>query len=530
MATDESRLIEAGKAASRPDGMGPLADFRTHNLLTNAKGHAVSGGFVTAVSQASRFLLYMASTIVLARLLSPEDFGLVAMVAVLTSFLRLFREGGLSTATVQHENLTFAQVSNLFWINTALGAVTALIGASLAPAIASYYREPRLISITLVLASTFLLSGMAVQHLAVLNRQMRFTAIAIIDVSSMAIGLAVGIAMALRGWGYWSLVGSQCATSLAELMLALCVSRWRPQWPEAKSGTRSLVRFGASMTVSMFLRRLAQSSDILLIGRFYDVGAVGLYSRAMALLTRPMDQFIAPFDAVFVPLLSRFQNDPDRYRRAYLQAINAIALLSFPAAGILLGLSKPLVLVLLGSQWEAVTPMFAGLSLSALFLPLTYAAMWLPVTQRRNRDILLAGVVLSLINILSVVAGLPFGPTGVAVSFSVCGLFLRLPVQFYIVGRSGPVRTRDLWVVFARHFTVYVAVLAASLISLRTVPSLSPLLQLAVCLPVALVAGAGVILAIPSHRGIFANVSEALRTLLPSRREVAPTSGCTRAS
>jgi PST family polysaccharide transporter len=510
--------------------MGRQPDFRTGHLLADLKGRAVSGGFVTALSQGSRFLLYMVSTIVLARLLAPEDFGLVAMVAVLTSFMRLFREGGLSTATVQHENLTFAQVSNLFWINTVLGAVAALIGVLLAPAVAIYYREPRLIPITIIMASTFLISGAAVQHLAVLNRQMRFTALAVIDVSSVAAGLAVGIAMALRGWGYWSLVGSQCATSIGELIMALYVSRWWPQWPKAESGTRPLVRFGASMTAATLLRRLAYSSDTLLIGRFYDVGAVGLYSRAMALLARPMDQFIAPFDGVFIPLLSRFQNDSDRYRRTYLQAINAIALLSFPTAGILLGLSKPLVLVLLGTQWEAVTPMFAGLSLSALFVPLTYAAMWLPVTQRRNGDIMFAGVALSLITIFSVVVGLPFGPTGVAVSFSVCGLFLRLPLQYYIVGRSGPVRTRDLWTVFARYLAIYVAVLAASWMSLQSVPSYSPLLQLVVCVPVALVAAAGVILAIPSHRRVFLSVVEGLSTLLPSRLGIARTSGGTPAN
>src|SRR5207237_1933354 len=157
---------------------------------------------------------------ILARLLTPKDFGLFAMVTTVMAFLRVFKDAGLSTATIQREDITHGQVSNLFWINVAMSGAIGLLLAAGSPAIAWFYREPRLVPITLVLSSTFLLSGLAVQHTALLNRQMRFQAIAVVQVGSMLVGIAVGIGMAWHNYSYWSLVGGNFATVAATLLLA----------------------------------------------------------------------------------------------------------------------------------------------------------------------------------------------------------------------------------------------------------------------------------------------------------------------
>src|SRR3984893_14699341 len=182
--------------------------FRTDHLLANLKGHTISSGAVTMSSQGAKFLLSLVSTMILARLLTPRDFGLVAMVITVTSFLRVFKDAGLSIATVQRERITHAQVSNLFWINVAVSALCTVIVAASAPVIAWFYHNPRLIGITLLLSVTFLISGSTVQHQALLKRQMRFKALALIEVSSMGVGVLVGVVMALCGYSYWSLVGS----------------------------------------------------------------------------------------------------------------------------------------------------------------------------------------------------------------------------------------------------------------------------------------------------------------------------------
>lgn len=454
--------------------------LKTDHLMKNIGGRAVSGGFVTAVSQVFKFAISLGSAVVLARMLSPRDFGLVAMAGALMPVLRTFREGGLSTATVQTENVTHAQVSNLFWINLVLGAIITIIGASLSPVIAWFYRDQRLIVLTVLLSLSFVMSGSAVQHLALLNRQMRFMAVAAIDIASTAAGFLVGVTMAWARFGYWSLVGMQLATTVAETVLTWIASGWRPQMPRKKSGTRPLLKFGASMTVYILLRRLASGSDVILLGRFYGAGPVGLYSRAQVLLLRPLDQFITPFDTVFVPVLSRLQNQPERYRNVFLQAYGAIALLSFAFAGLLIGLSGPLVLLLLGPKWSGVVPIFSWLTIAALYLPLSYAAMWLLTTQGRSKDLVVMGFVVPIVTIISVAIGVPFGVSGVALSLALMGLLVRLPVQYQITGKSGPVSRKDLWSVFFRHLPLWAAVASTTWLVDHAVSSWLPIEQIAV--------------------------------------------------
>ena len=160
--------------------------IKTDHLLANLKRRTISAGVVTRSSQAAKFLLSLGSIVVLARLLTPRDFGLVAMVTAVTGFLAMFRHAGLTTPTVQREQITHAQVSNLFWINLALSALCALILAALSPALAWFYHDSQVTYITLALSTTFLIGGFRVQHLALLKRQMRFKAIAVIEVGSMA--------------------------------------------------------------------------------------------------------------------------------------------------------------------------------------------------------------------------------------------------------------------------------------------------------------------------------------------------------
>ena len=215
----------------------------TDHLLGDLKGRTISGAFITIASQGTQFLLNLASIMVLARLLAPKDFGLYAMVTTVMGFLRIFQDAGLSTATVQRQEITHAQVSNLFWVNVGLGGVTTLLVAALAPVVAWFYREPRLVGITLVLSSTFLLASSAVQHIALLNRQMRFGAIAMIDIVSMLAGYLTGIGMALSGYGYWALVGAAVAQVAIKLVLAWLISGWRPQLPSRNTQTWHLLTF-----------------------------------------------------------------------------------------------------------------------------------------------------------------------------------------------------------------------------------------------------------------------------------------------
>ena len=491
--------------------------IKTDHLLANLKQRTISGGAVTVSAQAAKFVLNLASTVILARLLTPRDFGLVAMVTVVTGFLAMFRHAGLAIPTVQREQITHAQVSNLFWINLGVSGLCALILAALSPAMAWFYRDSRITYITLILSTTFLIGGFRVQHLALLKRQMRFKAIALIEVGSMATGVCVGVVMALLHYRYWSLVGLSLATEIGAFLLTGLVSRWKPQLPTRGSGIGPLVAFGAHQTAGSFIFSLARGCDNLLIGRFYGASALGLYSRGAALVTRPMEQFLLPIDAVFLPTLSRLQSQPERYRATFLRLYEAIAIGVFFLSSLLLALALPLTLVLLGRKWEPASAIFAGFTFTAIQLPLSSAANWLLTSQGRGKDILRATSIAAFLTLTSFIVGLPFGPVGVAIAFSSTGLLIRMPILYYIAGRRGPVTTSVLWMRFLRHLPVWVVVFVVTWLTRGTVADFHPLTQLFICAPIGVLVGIVFICMFQSQRKVVIHTLETVREVKKNR-------------
>jgi PST family polysaccharide transporter len=490
----------------------------TGHLVGDLGRRTTSSALVTTVAQGAKFAINLASTLILARLLDPQDFGLVAMVTAVTGFLEVLKDAGLSTATVQRQDITQGQVSNLFWANLALGLVITAVVAAFSPMLAWFYNEPRLTAVGLAISVTFLLTATTVQHQAILRRQMRFTAVSVIQVVPALIGLAVAVTMAKTDWGYWSLVGTTIATAVSNCVVTWLLSDWRPGMPVRGAGTWSLLRFGANLTGAAIVQSVIGMADTLLIGRFYGAAAVGLYSRGAALLLNPLQQFLSPFNAVLVPALSRMQGDPERYRRAFLQIQNTIALLALPAAGFFLASSRPLVLVLLGEKWAAAIPIFAAFSIIAVYAPMANASTWLFTSQGRGREILASSMLVSAVSLLSIVGGLYYGPVGVALGFSLSGLFVRLPVLFHFAGRTGPVSTRDLWRCLLTNVPLGALVFGVAFATLWLTPTLSPLVQLSLSTPLC-AAAAGLFVAVsPLHRRIVTDAIDRLRASLAHRR------------
>jgi len=508
--------LNAMDATSTP---GTELDFRekhlsTDHLLSDLKGRTISGAFVTMMAQGAQFVLSLGSIMVLARLLTPKDFGLFAMVTTVIGYLRVFKDAGLSTATIQREGITNAQVSNLFWINVALSGAISLLLAIGSPMVAWFYQEPRLVPITLILSSTFLLSGMTIQHTALLNRQMRFKAVAFIQVASMLIGVVVGIGMALLNYSYWALVFSNLITVAATVPMTWFAIPWRPQAPSRGSGIRPLVSFGANLATGGFIYALARGADAILVGKFYGPDSVGLYTRAAALLNRPMEQFMSPINSVFVPVLSRLQTQPDRYRRTFLQVYEAMTLVSFLSTGLLLALARPLTLLVLGPKWEHAAVIFAAFTVVALFTAPSNAATWLFASQGRGKEWLVTSSLLSGITVTSFLIGLPFGPAAVAIAYSVVGILISIPTLYYRAARSGPVSTADLWAAMLRYVPVWAVVCATTYLLRVLCPKWSPLLQVLVCGSLGVTAGMILILAVAPLRRTALEIATILKDLL----------------
>jgi len=369
-------------------------------------------------SHATRFVLGMASTAVLARLLRPEDFGLIAMVTAVVGFVALFKDLGLSTATVQRKQISHAQVSTLFWLNVVLSVVATLLTAAIAPWIAAFYGKPELTRITVVLAVAFVFGGLTVQHQALLRRKMRFGRLAVVNIAALCVSIVVGISSAALGAGYWSLVFMPIAGSIVAMVGVWLVSGWRPGFPVRGAGVRRMVAFGGNLTAFGVINYFARNLDNVLIGRVWGGQALGFYSRAYNLLTLPLRQVNEPIRAVAIPALSRLQSEPERFRRYYLRGVSLIMFLTAPVSVLCLVLAEEIILGVLGPQWLGAVNIFRLLAISALIQPVYNTAGFLYVPTGRTDELLKYGSIGVALIVLSFFVGLPYGPESVALCYS----------------------------------------------------------------------------------------------------------------
>jgi len=392
--------------------------FSTAHLRSDLRARTVRGGFLTLASQGIQFGLQSVSTIVLARLLTPGDFGLVAMVTAITGLGQAFADLGLSEATIQQEHISHGQVSALFWLNVAIGAGLSAVTSLSAPALAWFYHEPRLKGITLLMSLTFLICGLRVQHDALLKRQMRFRLIAVRDITSYVFAVPFAILLAWRGAGYWAIVALPLTLNLIQMVLSWWMAWWLPGLPTRDARVSSMVVFGGHVALSYLMINLCRSADNVLVGWHWGAHPLGLYSKAYNLLMLPVRQLSAPAASVAVPAFSTIQNDSARFGRYYLRAANLMLWLATPMFAFLFVAARPVIVLVLGAQWLSAVPVFRILAISALAQLLFELTVWSLVSRGRSRELSKLLVILTPMIVSSFVIGLPFGIKGVALSGS----------------------------------------------------------------------------------------------------------------
>lgn len=407
---------------------GPDA-LSTDHLQADLKGRTVRGGALAVSAQGAQFVLQMLCTVVLARVLTPADFGLIAMVNVVTVFAHMFSEGGLAIATIQRKEINHQQVTALFWVNVVIGVALMLAVAATAPLLTWFYREPRLAGITGVAATAFLFIGLGVQHDALLRRQMRFAAMASRNVAASAVAVGVGIAMGWMGAGYWALVVYPVAGSLTRAVLSWLMVDWRPGWPRRAKDVRPMLMLGGNQTAANCVIHVSTSLDSLLIGRFRGAGPLGLYSKAQALLLLPLRQLDGPLTAVALPVLSRIQEDPERLARYYLRLANLLMWATTPLVGLLFVAAQPVIALVLGDQWRESAAVFRVFAVLAPTFPLVQINVLLFQSRGQTDRLLKLTLLRAPVLMGSVVVGLPFGIRGVALAYTVANL-VTLPWVF----------------------------------------------------------------------------------------------------
>lgn len=484
--------------------------LRTDDLMDNLGQRTARGGFITIISQGSKFVLSMVGTVILSRLLVPEEYGLVGMVAVVTGFISVFKDLGLSAATIQKSEVNNDQVSTLFWLNLCLSVGLTIVTAALAPAVAWFYGEPKLTAITLAYAAGFLFGGLTVQHEALLRRRMRFAALATAEVVSLVISILVAVTLAWKGASYWALVASQLALGFTYLIVIWSACRWRPGLPVRNSGVRSMLAFGGRLTGFGVVNYFSRNLDNMLIGKFWGAEQLGLYARAYQLLLLPIDQINTPITSVAVPALSRLKDSPERYRSAYLRLLEKVALLTMPTMAFMIASSEYLITIVLGSKWLGVSRIFAILGIAGLVQPIANTTGWLFITQGRTADMFKWGMIGGGIIIIAIISGLHWGAIGVATSYSIANVILIVPLLLWYVTRKGPVRMIDFYATLAPIAIAAIGSLAIVLTIKRLFPVENSFVGLALNLSTTIVTTLVIMALLPRGRRALNDLKESM--------------------
>lgn len=432
---------------------------RSGQTTTDLRRRTAAGIFFTFSAQAVRLLMQLASTAILARLLLPEAFGLVAMAMVITGVAQVVVDGGLSMATIQRPSITNSQVSALFWINSALGVGMSILIISASPLIATVYGEPGLVPICLALSMLCAIAGLTVQAEALMRRQMRFRELAAIDVAAMFLGIIGAIGAAIAGMGYWALVISPLVTASCRLISVWSVNRWRPGLPTSAKGLDELLLFGAHVVGANFIGTLAANVTPFVVAMVGGPNAAGLFNRAASLSTLPSSQFVPPIMAVAQPALARVADEPERFRRAALILVSRVSLIASFVTVLLVGAGDWAIHLLLGAAWLQCTPILRALAVFAFVEPVA-SSMAAIVLARGHASVLLRSKAITLVTILlSAAIGLPFGVLGIVWSYSLSGILIRMPIFVLLVSNASELRQMEVYSKILR--SVAIAVVAA---------------------------------------------------------------------
>lgn len=405
--------------------------FHDHTVDVDHGRRSLHSGAIVIGARACIAFIQVGSVLLLARLLSPEDYGLVSMVTVLTTFAPLLVSLGTPDAVVQRRSITEGEVSALFWISMTLGCTCALLLAASGPLIARFYGEPRLTTIAAVSAITFVASALTCQHYALLRRGMRFVDLAALDVGSNLLSAVAAIALAYYGLEYWALV---IRPVLMNALLAAGVwlrCRWIPPRPTMTPAVKAMLGLGLHSTGFSMTDVVGRSSDRVGIGYRSGATTLGYYQNALFIYDNLLDLLVSPLHGVAVSSLSKTAHDPAELHRLWSKALTTLAFFAMPAFGILAVVGQELIVLLLGAKWGHSGVLLSILAVRGIPHSVERTLGWLHVAAGRTDRWMRWGVFATCGQLIAMFCGLPFGAQGVAVAYVIFMFVLFIPAVAY---------------------------------------------------------------------------------------------------
>lgn len=444
------------------------------------KEQALRGGLAKLFGQAANVLIRLLYLSVMARLLSPGDFGLVAMVTVVTGLFDIFTAAGLSWAVIQKDEINEHQISQLFWINICVGMILTLACAASAPVLTAFYGDSHLFWVVLALAPGFLLSAGGVQHSAVLQRDLRYLTLTVIDLIAQLGGAALGICMALAGYGYWGLVAALLVSPMLNTAGCWICANWLPGRPRWGGEIFSLLSFGGILTLNGIVVYAGYNVEKVILGRYWGSDVLGLYTRAVQLVNLPVTGINSAVGGVIFSVLSRLQNDPQGFRNFFIKSYSLVMTVTVPFTLFFAVFADEIVRVVLGPQWSAAATIFRLMTPTILVFGIINPLGWMLMALGLQKRSLYLGLIIAPLVMVGYSFGLRYGPNGVACGYSVVMLLWLFPHVAWSL-RGTPVSVTDLLKAMSGPFlSGAVAAVCAILICRHLDHQLPVVLQLAV--------------------------------------------------
>lgn len=409
------------------------------NFVELFRGKIAVAGAYMIFGQIIKITLQLTGTAVLARILAPSDFGLLALATPITIFFTSFANIGLNDAAVQSQSITRKELSTIFWINVSTGVFFAVVIASISGVIAEYFSEERLTNVLIVMGFSFVLAGCLAQYQVMLQRGLRFRSLVVIDLIANVLAVCISIAVALYGGSYWALVIAPIIVQVVSLSILIPISEWQPGIPRWERGAAELLRYGRDIAAFNVLNYFCRNFDNILIGKVWGTESLGYYARAYSLMLAPPSLLITPLGQMAIPVLSQMRDDWKKYLETYKTIMNCMLFLTVPMATTMIIAHDWVIAIFLGPKWTATNPILVALGAAGVVQPLNNSLGWLLMSQGRSRDILKLGITGSILTVASIIAGIPWGATGVAVSYSLIQVVGLTPLLWWITGWRGPI-------------------------------------------------------------------------------------------
>lgn len=452
--------------------MKPFQSDGTFHPIATGRGlrrSAVRGAGAAIAGSAGNFALGIGSVVILARLLTPADFGVVTMVSTFSLLLRSFGLNGFTELIMQREELTESLASNLFWINLGIGVILTLAFASSGSLLALFYHTSAVVHVTQGMSLAIGISSLGYVHTGLLQRAMHFRSTAIINFVAQVFQVIVSIALAMAGWHYWALVWGSVTQALVAAVAALVVCRWIPNRPSRASGTGSGLKFAANVYAHFAFSYLTRNTDNLLVGWRFGARALGFYKRAYDLFVLPETQLLSPLSAVVVSTLSRVNRDREQFKRYFLRTISVLALVGMGIGADFALVGEDFIRFLFGPGWEEAGRIFAlfGPGIGVMLLYNTHG--WIHLSIGRPERWFRWGLLEFACTASLFLLTLRWGPSGIAFAWTASYFLLMFP-GFWYAGKPIGLGIGPMLAVIWRFFAASVLAAAATFLIFRAVP------------------------------------------------------------